>query len=150
MDDTRFATELARNVQSEIAPIVEESWKELKDSYSSSKLRPDVALYMRLEEQGLLKVFTARHDDMLVGYALVLVMAHPHRTDDLVGAVDTIFVLPEFRFGGTASRFLHYVEAQLKLMGVCLLSIVSRDARIARWLQFSAYKPVEQVYERRL
>jgi hypothetical protein len=149
-NDLRFAMESAADLEHEIAPLVTENWRSVEASYSSSKLRPNVALYVSLSDQGILKLFTARHDALLVGYALVLVMQHPHRVDDMVGAVDTIFILPEFRFGGTASSFLHYVETQLKLLGVILVSITVRDARVERWLRFSSYRPVEQVFERRL
>ena len=150
MHNLRFAMESARDVAAEMEPLIRENWKTVESSYISSKLQPDIDLYLSLAEKDALKVFTARKNEFLVGYALVLIMRHPHRIGDLVGAVDTIFVMPEFRGGGSASALLRFVESQLKGLGVCLLSIIARDARIERWLKFADYRQVEKVFERRL
>lgn len=139
-----------RDIKDELMPLLEASWETIKSSYPYSQLKPDFDMYLRLLDADMLKMFTARFDGALIGYALVLLTTHPHRADELVGTIDTIFVLPNFRSRGTADRLLHFVEHTLRMLSVCSIAIASRDDRHERWLKFMGYQHVETILERRL
>ena len=145
-----FSLETAHAVRDEIVPLLAENWKAVRDSYPESKLRPNFALYLALEDNDTLRVFTARMNGILVGYVVVVLVQHPHRIDDRVGTVDTMFILPEFRFGGTALRLLRFVEKTLKDNGTCSLTMVAHSQLIERWLRQVGYRQTETVWERAL
>ena len=150
MRDELIAMEDARVIKDEIAVILEENWRAVGHAYPDSKLRPDIDLYLTLAGHGVLKLFTVRVAKQIVGYAAVLLSRHPHRMDDLVATIDSIFVLPDFRGGGVAARLLQRIENDLRALGVSLLAIGARDDRFERWLRLAHYARVETVWERRL
>ena len=151
MPEITFDEERADSIRHEIEPLLKENWSAVSVSYPTSRLKPDFDLYLLLAEQGAIRIFAARSDGALVGYAVVLVNAHPHRVDDIVGTIDTVFVLPEFRAGGTAGKLFRLIEGRLKTDGVLSLTAVARDKHFADWLRIAAgYEQVETVWERTL
>lgn len=145
-----LAEENARDIKEELTPLLEASWESIRDDYPFSRLAPNFDAYMTLLDAGMLKLFTARFDELLIGYALVILTTHPHREDDVVATVDTIFVQPNFRSRGTADSLLRFVERTLRALNVCSLVIASRDERFERWLKFEGYQRAETILERRL
>lgn len=148
--DAMFHVEHLRDLEQEAAPLLARNWSEVADSYPGSALKPDWDTYRLLEDSGALRIVTARVDGKLVGYAAVLVHTHPHRVDDRVGTVDSLFVLPEYRSFGTAAGLLEEAQKQLKEDGVASLAIAARSPKVARWLDMSHFRKVETIYERSL
>ena len=139
-----------RDIKDELMPLLEASWATMKGSYPYTQLKPNFDVYLGLLDAHMLKLFTARFDGGLVGFALVLLTTHPHHEDDLVGTLDTIFVQPNFRSRGTADRLLQFVEHTLRTLNVRTIVIASRDDLHERWLKFKGYQRAETVLERRL
>lgn len=145
-----FSIEKARDIKDEIQPLLVENWKEVQAGYPNSKLQPRYDLYYGLEDAGALRIIVSRMDGILVGYVVVILTTHPHREADLVGAIDTVYVLPEFRFAGSAAKMLHFVEDTMRDQGVYSLTMVARDKKVERWAGIIGYRQVETVWERRL
>jgi GNAT superfamily N-acetyltransferase len=145
-----FHVERLSDLEQEGRPLLEMNWAEVAGGYPGSALRPDWETYRLLEASQALRIVTARVEDKLVGYAAILVHAHPHRTDDRVGTVDSLFVLPEYRSRGTATGLLEEAQAQLKRDGVVSLAVAARSEKIARWLDMHRFRKVEMIYERSL
>lgn len=146
----QFGTEKARDLKDEIQPLLAENWKDVQGGYPDSTLGPKYEFYFGLEDAGALRIFTARVDGRLAGYAIVFLTTHPHREDDLVGSIDSLFVLREFRHSESAKRLLHFAEETLRVLGVYSLTMVARYKRLERWLGMAGYTQVETVWERRL
>lgn len=143
-----FASEQAAAVRPEIYPLLQENWKEVTESYPDSVLKPNFEFYLALGER--LRLFTARVDGMLVGYVVVMVIQHPHRTNDTVGAIDTMYVLPVYRTSGRPKSLLRFAEDSLRDEGVKYLTFSVRTSPHERWLRGLGYRHTETIMERKL
>jgi GNAT superfamily N-acetyltransferase len=145
-----FSIEAAQTLIPEIEPLVQENWESVARDYPMSRLNPNFGFYVALQESGQLRVFTSRQDGVLVGYALVYIIAHPHRADDLVATIETIFIKKHARSSGHAANFLAHIEDELRMMGAVMLSLGSRNERYDRWIRMRGYHLAERVWERSL
>jgi GNAT superfamily N-acetyltransferase len=91
-----FARESVADVMDEIRPLLEQHWKEIAH-YPDIPLDPDYGRYRTLETLGLLRIFTARHDGQLVGYAIYAVNFSLHYRNSRQAQQDVLFVLPAYR-----------------------------------------------------
>lgn len=148
MPEPTFRHELAADILDELTPVLAESWRAIQDGYPRSKLKPDVAMYLELDKAGVLRILTMRVDDILVGFMLLLTMTHPHRMDDAIATVDTLFIMPAHRSSGAATRFLIFAEQWLRERNTYSLTISARDAHFSRYLQISGYPSVETIHEK--
>jgi len=143
-----FQHERAAPILDELTPVLAESWRTVQPGYPNSKLKPDVSMYLELDASGVLRVITMRVDDILVGFALLLVMTHPHRMDDTIATVDTLFIMPAHRNDAAAVLFLRFMEHWLRERKTYSLTVAARDSRFARWLQMAGYSGVETILEK--
>lgn len=142
-------TEIA-TLAPEIAPLLRGAWAEANSSLPYP-LAPNMDLYCELEERNILRIFRARADGALVGYAIIFIAPRPHNRERLVGVLDVIYVAPEHRRQGVALGLLTFAESALKAEGIATLSIGARDDRFARWLRMTGgYRYAETIYEKEL
>lgn len=73
-----------------------------------------------LESCGVLKVYTMREDDVLIGYALFFVGFSIEYSDSLQATLSNIFIHPGYR--GIGTRFIRWCDNQLKMLGVQVVS----------------------------
>src|SRR5690349_2940560 len=64
--------------QSSVASMLNDHWNEVALHKSHIPLAPNWSAYKHLEDAGVLRIFTAREDGALVGYAVFLVQKHLH------------------------------------------------------------------------
>lgn len=145
-----FNIESPHDLQHEIGPLMEENWATVANDFPRSRLRPNLAFYLACYDNGTLRTFTSRDGDVLVGYAIVYIVQHPHRMDDYVATVDTLFIKGSARASGHAAQFLSYIEEQLRFMGVVALTLGSRSKVYDRWLRMRGYNEAERIWERSL
>jgi len=69
----RYQQEFLSSVYIEIQALIELHWEQIALNKDEIKLNPDWDQYEAAEAQGVLKVFTARDEGVLVGYFVVLV-----------------------------------------------------------------------------
>lgn len=150
MPEYNFQVEPAQDLVHEIDPLLHEGWSTVKDDYPTSRFNPNYAFYVAAQQAGSLRIFTSRAKGKLVGYALVYLIVHPHRADDIVASVETLFIRPSARGAGHAQNFLGYIENELRMIGASWLCCLSRDQRYDRWLAMRGYRPSERVWERSL
>lgn len=150
MREFLFQMEPAQQIAQEIGPLLEENWKTVEASYPRSKLAPNIGFYVQLQDNGVLRLFTSREEDVLVGYAVVYLYPHPHRADDLVGTLETFFIRGNARSSGHATRFLTHIENELRMLGATSLTLGSRNERYDRWLRMRGYHATERIWERSL
>jgi len=151
MHDLMFSVENIDQVEADIQPLLVKNWETVAKYMPQSTFAPNIQVYRDLAAVDRLWIFTVRHEGALVGYALVFLAKHPHRSMELMSVIDAFFVLDEFRKHGAALSFLHYVEEGLAAAGVNVVCFGTRDPLIARWMRSIAkYEPTEAMFERRL
>jgi GNAT superfamily N-acetyltransferase len=86
-----------------------------------------VVAYYALQEQGKLKIFTARDEGVLVGYFVVFVSPHIHYKDHLFAKNDLIYLAPSHRKGFTGIKLIKFAEGCLKEDGVSVLVVNTKN-----------------------
>lgn len=99
-------------------------------------MKPDLALFEQLDAQGALQIVTARRDEVLIGYVLIVVRPHPHYADVLCGFEDAYFLLPSERKGNglgfrsqTGVQMISFALDQLKTRGVQKVFFHTKECR---------------------
>lgn len=136
-DAFKDAQELTRDHHSEVT------------IFDGLPLEIDAAKYQFAEDQGILKVFTIREEEKLIGYASFFLYTHSHHLSSVHATQDTIYITPSRR--GVGLEFSQYCDEQLKNCGV---SHVHRALPIGssfgEKLARNGYEAKETVYIRRL
>lgn len=144
-----YGVETIAEVIAEIIPLLDAHWDEIAH-FRDIPLSPDWARYRMAENARALRIFTARADGALVGYAIFFVMRAPHY--NVVQAdQDILFLLPEYRRGLTGLALIKHADKELKHEGV---TIVMHHVKAAHdfgpLLEHLGYEPVDRLYAKRL
>ena len=142
-----FQRESVEDVRHEIAPLLELHWFEIAH-YSDITLDPDWTFY---ESSPAVRVFTARDDGRLVGYAVFFVSTNKHYRQSLQAVQDILFLLPEYRSRTVGPRLIIYADEELQAEGV---QVVYQHVKAAHdfgpLLTRIGYERVDTIYARRL
>lgn len=111
----------------------------------------DRKLYEALEEAGTLRVYTARLEGRLVGYAVFTVAPSMRRRYLKTANQDLVHVEPPVR-GRVTAALLRHAEKALAADGVELVyhSTPENGSRFGRLLEILGYRPVGRTYAKRL
>ena len=142
-----FAIENLAKVRHEIEPLLEQHWQEIALNKDIIKMNPDWEAYARLDAVNSLRIYTARKDNELMGYFVVLVSKSLHYRDHLFANNDVIFLSKSARKGLTGVKLIKYAIESLAAEGITKLHINTKahqpfDAILER-LKFEA---IERVY----
>lgn len=122
-----FKRERAQDVWQEMMPLMQKHWEEIAH-YKDIPLDPDLETYFKMEDAGILRVFTAREDDgKLVGYAVYFIKHNLHYKSSLQALQDIIYVDPSKR-GIFSPKFILWTEMQLASYGV---QVVCQHIKVA-------------------
>lgn len=112
---------------------------------------PDLEGYKRLEANGVLHVLGVFYGDMVVGFAGLLVTPVLHFQGRLIGTLESLFVSPGYRAGGTGTALLRAVEDLARSRGAVGLYVTSpADGRVAAILPRSGYRETNRTFYRGL
>jgi hypothetical protein len=148
-----FAVEKFSDVMEELKDLVHEHWLEVT---SHPEERPlDVAWdqYLRLEEQGMLFVLTARSEGRLVGYIVHLIYRPLHYKYSIMASDDAHFLKKEFRKGTTGLKMIKAAEEALRKLGVNSITYHSKtraDINKRPVFERLGYKAHEQLFVKHL
>ena len=146
-----YQQEFLDTVEKDIKPLLQDHWEEIALNKSAIKLNPDWDAYHNLEDNGILKVFTARSDGELIGYFVVLIRNHIHYKDHVFAANDVLFLKQEYRKGLTGAKLMKFAEKCLKEDGVSVLVVnTKRHKPFDGLLEWLGYSHVENVYSKYL
>jgi GNAT superfamily N-acetyltransferase len=122
-------------------------WKEVGVFKKKMEFFPDADMYENLERLGMLKLYTARHDGVLIGYNAFVVQRHPHYITTLAAMNDILYVKPDYRKGSIAIKLMSFSEKALKQEGVKLVMMRSKRLHdFSTILKRKGYTEVETVY----
>lgn len=150
MSSVRFAREpLSEELWCEALPLLFAHWQEIAH-YKDIPLAPDREVYARTDMAGLLRVYTARDDAALVGYAVYFVKAALHYSGSVQAVSDVIFLDRSMR-GLNGWKFLKFVDQALTEEGV---EVAYHHVKLAHnfgpILERMGYEAVETIFSRRL
>jgi GNAT superfamily N-acetyltransferase len=146
-----YKQEFLVNVMEDIKPLLDKHWEEIATNKHAIKLNPDWDAYKILEDHGNLKIFTARDNDKLVGYFVVIVRTHIHYKDHLFAANDVLYLDKDYRKGFTGAKLIKFAEKCLKDDGVSVLVVnTKRHKPFDQLLQWLGFNHVENTYSKLL
>lgn len=146
-----YQQEFLDTVEKDIKPLLEDHWEEVAVNKSMIKMNPDWDAYHNLENNGALKIFTARSEDQLIGYFVVLLRNHIHYKDHIFAANDVLFLKQEYRKGFTGAKLMKFAEKCLKEDGVSVLVVnTKRHKPFDGLLEWLGYSHIENVYSKYL
>jgi GNAT superfamily N-acetyltransferase len=149
----RFQREkLTASLCEELKPLLERHYLEIAH-YQDIPLDPDYEQYVKLEDAGVLRVFTARESkfSMLAGYAIFFVKNNLHYKASLQAIQDIIFVHPGFRSAGFGAKLITFCDEELQKEKVQVVYHHVKEAHnFGPLLEKIGYKLVDLIYGRRL
>jgi GNAT superfamily N-acetyltransferase len=147
---TTFGRENLADVWDEATPLLEAHYHEIAH-FQDIPLCPDRGRYEEMERRGALRVFTLRHSNELVGYAVYLVSAALHYSTSLQAFQDVVYLKPEYRGKMAGAHLIARADQCLKQEGV---QVVYQHVKVAHdfapLLLRLGYELVDQIYARRL
>lgn len=118
-----YAVESVIAIKEELQPLTQAQWLEVEDNQDKIKLNENWEVYDFLESNNLLRLFTVRKEQKLIGYFCVTMGVSLHHKDHKFAVSDVIYLMPEHRSGMTAHKLISYAESNLRDDGVDLLTI---------------------------
>lgn len=120
---TTYQLEAFASIKDEIKPLLEDHYHEIALNQHVIKLNPDWKEYARLDASGSLRCYTARQEENIVGYFVVIVSTSLHYKDHLFASNDVIFLAKSARKGLTGIKLIKYASKSLEDEGVSLLMV---------------------------
>jgi len=118
-----IAHECLANVKQDMMPLLDTHWAETEPNQETILLNPDWREYALLDAAGILHIFTARQDNELIGYCVVMISKSIHHKEHTFAATDVIYVKPEYRKGRTGSDLIKFAEEHCRNNGVSLMTL---------------------------
>ena len=132
-----FAIENLAKVRREIEPLLKQHYDEIALNKDIIKMNPDWEAYARLDAVNALRIYTARRNDKLLGYFVVIVSKSLHYRDHLFANNDVIFLAKPARKGLTGVKLIKYAIDSLAAEGITKLHINTK-----------AHQPFDAILER--
>lgn len=135
----------------DIKDLLVKHWEEIALNKDVIKLNPDWEAYHSLEDNGSLKIFTARSDGKLIGYFVVICRKHLHYVDHVFAFNDILYLDQDYRNGFTGAKLMKFAEKCLKEDGTSVLVVnTKRHKPFDSLLEWLGYKHIENIYSKLL
>ena len=145
-----LARERASTVLDDIKPLLIAHYREIAH-FQDIPLDPDYTRYLEMDLKGLLRIYTVRDHELLVGYALYFVMPALHYRGSLQAFQDILFIHPDYRKGRSGMALLKFSHEALKSDGV---QVVRQHVKAAHnfgpLLERLGYELEDLIYTKRL
>lgn len=143
-----FGREYHSNIVDEILPLFKKHHEEIS-KFKDVPLDPDFAIYDACEAAGVLRLYTARKQGKLVGYAVFIMRKHPHYQSIVQANQTLLFIDPDHR--GFGMKFIAWCDEQLKADGVGMIQHgVTERCDFSLILKRLGYELTERLYVRRI
>lgn len=145
-----FAEEpITFDIVEEISSLTINHWVEV--GRRDLPFSPDWTIYINAGNKGVCRLFTARAEGMLVGYAVFAISPHPHYRGVTLAGQDVLFLDKGHRAGRAGIDFIRFCDGQLSVTGI---DVVQQHVTFQRdfgpVLERIGYQPVSTLYERRI
>jgi len=132
-----YKQEFLDNVKDEAEVLIRYHFDEVYPARDTYDLEMDWGTYAKLEELNLLKIFTARDGETLVGYLWVIVSPNIHSKGSYTACDDGLFVAKSHRGKSVAVKLVKFAEDCLREDGFKTFHLVG-----------TAEKPIDSLVER--
>ena len=136
------------SIYEEMKPLTVLHYEEIAH-YQDIPLEPDIAMYKAIEEQGMLRLYTVRDEEELIGYSIFFIKENCHYKSSVQASQDIVFIRKDKR--GQGREFLAWCDSQLKQDGV---EVVYHHVKAAHnfgpLLVRQGYELVDYIYGKRL
>lgn len=147
--DVYFRQERAQACFEEAMPLLQAHWQEISH-YLDIPLKPNLAKYRTLEDDGVLRCYVVRRGTELVGYAVYVVGYNPHYVTSFQAIQDVLFLRKDCR-GRTGLSFIAWCDDRLREEGVqAVYHHVKAAHNFGPALEHLGYELVDHIYARRL
>ena len=148
----QFACEPLSPALEEASDLLQEHYEELATYKGDIPLDPDYNAYRKAAKFDMLRVFTARVEGRLVGYAVFFVRPHHHYKSTKWAQMDIVLIDKQYRNAGLGSGLVTCIENTLKREGVHVIHWTTKVEHpvLGLLLESFGYKHVEQGYSKRL
>lgn len=144
-----YQQEFLATARPDAQKLLEAHWEEIALNKGKIALNPDWEAYEALESSGKLKIFTARNDDRLIGYFVVIVGVNLHYKDHVFAVNDILYLDKEHRKGRTGLKLIKFAEKCLKEDGVSVLSINTKVHKpFDSLMEYMGFNLIERVYSK--
>lgn len=146
-----YAREQFNDCFDEALPLLHTHWLEISHDLDIP-LDPDVDRYSELDQEGKIRIYTARVNGVLVGYVVFFLVINLHYRSSFQAHADLVYVDPARRNSTIGLRLLKFAEAELRDENVQLADHHVKLAHPALGviLERMGYEPVETIYRKRL
>jgi len=145
----RYTQEFLENVKGDIGPILQEHFREVHPAREVFPLDIDWELYEKLESLGLVKVFTARDGEVLVGYMCVVISPNLHSKGTQTACEDGLFVSKNYRKASVARGLVEFVEKCLREDGFKVFHITGTEEKpIDPLMNRMGYTKIESKFQK--
>ena len=133
----------------EMMPLLQKHWEEIAH-FKDIPLEPDWDMYLKIDQSGALRNFTARDDQgKLIGYAVFFVRSNINYKSSIQASQDVIFIDPTVR--GFGAKFILWCDKQLKDEGIdAVYHHVKEAHNFGPMLERLGYKLVDLIFTKRL
>ena len=143
----RYQQEFLDQVKDDALYLLDLHYNEIALNQDKIKLNPDWDVYKELEQEGKLKIFTARDNDTLVGYFVVVVGVNMHYKDHTFACNDIIYLHKDYRKGFAGIKLIKFAKKCLTEDGVSVLAINTKVHQpFDRVLERLGFNLIERVY----
>lgn len=133
----------------EAMPLLLQHWREV-EHYADIPPDPNVEMLRAAAAHGIIRIYSARDDGKIVGYASFVISMHPFYKTRKDANQSALFVLPEYR-AIAASGLLRFADEQLAGEGVQVVIHNEKVAhRFSELLLKRGYVHQENVWMKRL
>lgn len=133
----------------ELMPLLQKHWEEIAH-FKDIPLDPDWDIYLKFEEVGAFRLFTARNEiGSLIGYSAFFVRPNAHYKTSIQALQDVLFIDPSQR--GAGAKFIIWCDKQLASEGIgAVYHHVKVTHNFGPMLERIGYKLVDLIYAKRL
>lgn len=145
----KYQQEFLDTCKKDCQELIRLHWEEIAVNKDKIKLNPDWDAYHALEQNQRLKIFTARSEEELVGYFVVITGSNLHYKDHVFAVNDILYLKKEHRKGRTGIKLIKFAEKYLRDDGVSVLNINTKVHKpFDVLMEYMGFGLVERVYSK--
>ena len=133
----------------DLIPLLQEHWMETEPNQETIPLDVDWKEYARLDQSGILHIFTARKDSELLGYCVVLLSNSIHHKGHLFASTDVFYVKKEYRKSSIGADLCRFAQDQCAEKGASLMTLNMKvDFPFDSLMEKQGFNLLERVYHK--
>ena len=105
--------------------------------------------FVELQESDSIRLFVARSEGNMVGYAIYIISTHTHFATTVFALQDALYIAPQFRGNGAGIGLIRFCEEMLVDCDA-IVQAVSPELDFSDLLTNNGYVPLEKLYVKKL